>query len=97
MVGEDTFRPIPESKLFIEKLNSQNIKPQFNPHSTLFEIPSASAMGDKVATVGAFDSQGDTLSYKIIGSVPFGIDNNGTITINDYSLEMKKLINYYLN
>jgi hypothetical protein len=88
MVGEDTFRPIPKSELFIEKLDSQNIKPQFNPHSTLFEIQSANAIGDKVATVGAFDSQGDTLSYRIVDNVPFAIDNNGVITINN-SLEVK--------
>ncbi len=86
--GEDNFEVIPANELFVEKLDSENIKPQINSHDTLYEIKSANAIGDIVATISAFDSQGDSLSYSIVGDVPFSIDNSGNITINN-SLEIK--------
>ena len=87
-VGEESFTLIPVDELFIETLNSENIKPYFNTHSNLFEIRSANAIGDRVTSIQAFDSQGDTLTYQIIGNVPFTIDSEGNIIVSD-SLEIK--------
>jgi len=94
-VGDEDFSLIPSDELFIETLNSNNIKPIFETHPTLFEIKSANTIGDTVTSLHAFDSQGDPLSYSIIGNVPFSIDNEGTITISGsleittYSLEVE--------
>ena len=79
---------IASENLFIETLNSENIKPKFDAHPELIEIKSANTIGDRIITIGAFDSQGDALSYQIIGDVPFTIDNEGNIEVSD-SLEIK--------
>jgi hypothetical protein len=87
-VDEESFKTIPADQLFIEQLNSDNVKPIFTPHLTSYTIKSANGIGDKVLATVANDSQGDNLTYTIVGDVPFTIDANGQITISG-SLEVK--------
>jgi hypothetical protein len=60
-----------------------------------FLISSNTLSGDKVATVPALDYQGDNLTYRIIGSVPFVIDAqgniflSGTLTALSYSFDIE--------
>ena len=85
---QSNYKLIPAKNLFIEMLTSENVKPIFVPHITTYTIKSANGIGDKVVSTLANDSQGDTLTYNIVGDVPFSVDNNGQIIIND-SLEVK--------
>ncbi len=87
-IEDAEFTIVPANQLFIEALSSDNVKPIFNTHPTLFEIKSANAIGDKVTDIGAFDSQGDALTYTIIGDVPFTVDGEGNIQVSG-SLEIK--------
>ncbi len=43
-----------------------------------------SAVNSVVGEVKATDFQGDSLSYSIVGGVPFSIDNNGMITLTQH-------------
>lgn len=87
-VADTDYALIPSNQLFLETLNAQNVKPIFETHVADFTIQSANAIGDNVLSTRANDSQGDSLTYTIIGDVPFVVDGNGQITIND-SLEIK--------
>ncbi len=49
---------------------------------------SSDNVGDIIANLGAHNSQGDKLTYTIIGDTPFIIDEDGNLIIND-SLEVK--------
>ncbi len=86
--SESEFTVIPANQLFLEVLDKSNVKPIFEEHVSDFTIQSANAIGDNVLSVGASDSQGDALSYTIIGDVPFIIDANGQISISGL-LEIK--------
>ncbi len=63
-------------------------EPIFTQESIAVDVGSAYNIGDKVVNVQAFDFQEDALTYVIIGDVPFDIDIEGNIFVND-SLEVK--------
>ena len=85
----ESFSLIPAENLYREELNSTNIKPHFeNSISDFTILKSEDSIGDTALNLGAYDSQGDKLTYTIIGNVPFTIDENGNIIING-SLEVK--------
>lgn len=56
--------------------------PTFADHENDYLIQGNSAEGDIVTTIKATDLQGDTLSYTLVGDVPFSIDSNGNISVN---------------
>lgn len=56
--------------------------PLFNDIEESYFVSESAINGSIVATIGVEDFQGDSLTYSIIGTVPFTIDNNGTITVN---------------
>ncbi len=89
MLGDENFTVIPANLYYRETLNSSNVKPIFNNNVSDFTIlKSEDSMGDTVLNLGAYDSQGDELTYSIVGDVPFRIDENGNLIING-SLEVK--------
>jgi len=87
-IDDNNFTVIPASELFVETLDRDNVKPQFLSHLPPISLKSIDLIGERVTTVAAFDSQGDTLHYRILDSVPFDIDNEGTIEVSG-SLEAK--------
>lgn len=56
--------------------------PSFEAHSSEYLISGASEVNHLVATVSAFDYQGDALSYRIISDVPFSVDGSGNVFVN---------------
>jgi hypothetical protein len=87
-VDDENFSIVPANQLFMERLTSDNVKPIFASHATSYTIKSANGRGDTVLSTVANDSQGDNLTYTIVGDVPFAVDANGQITISG-SLEIK--------
>jgi len=84
MVGDDEFTPLSAQNLYLEALNSQNIKPQFNSNTNTLTLPEdKNTVGDKILDLSASDSQGDSLTYTVLGDVPFAIDEDGMLYIND--------------
>ena len=85
MPESENFTLIPADYLYQEELNSTNIKPEFI--STIGEftlLKSENSIGDTALTLEAYDSQ-DELTYSVVGDVPFTIDENGNIIVNDLS------------
>ncbi len=89
MLGDENFTVIPANSFYREVLNSNNTKPAFDNNISDFTIlKSEDSTDDIVLNLGAYDSQGDELTYTIVGDVPFRIDENGNLIING-SLEVK--------
>ena len=65
----------------VEVLGQVPQAPRFNSHANEYLIAGNTASATVVATISANDLQNDTLSYRIIGDVPFSIDNQGNITV----------------
>jgi hypothetical protein len=65
--------------------------PVFEKLSYAFDFERSHSIGTILGKLKALDYQADTLSYSIIDTVPFSIDNNGTLKatkiINDNSIE----------
>ncbi|HHL19708.1 MAG TPA: hypothetical protein ENJ33_08225 [Thiothrix sp.] len=57
--------------------------PYFNEHKDSYLIPSTSPIGFSVATIGAGDWQGDVLHFSITSDVPFAINTQGQLTVNN--------------
>ena len=71
------------------------VAPAFTSSNYNFLIPYKSAVNTTIGTVKAVDYQGALVSYSIIGSVPFRIDAEGNIIVNQtlqsgvYSFELE--------
>ncbi|MCK5895994.1 MAG: ImpA family metalloprotease, partial [Cocleimonas sp.] len=57
--------------------------PNFESHEKNYLIQGSSAIGETIATLNASDYQGDTLSYQLIGDVPFSIDAQGNLQVKE--------------
>ncbi|MGJ8654725.1 MAG: ImpA family metalloprotease [Opitutaceae bacterium] len=80
--GAATYALIPDAELFQGYLTLEMTKPSFAAHDTDYVIAGATSVGATIVTLPATDSQGDPLTYAIVGTVPFSIDSNGTVTIS---------------
>ncbi|CAA6813148.1 MAG: FIG01200241: hypothetical protein [uncultured Sulfurovum sp.] len=49
----------------------------------VFGLEPYSSVGTVVAKINALDYQNDNLDYEILGTVPFSIDNNGTLRLRE--------------
>ena len=66
----------------LEVYGQTSVIPSFEKHETSYLIQGTTTVGTKVATLKAIDYQDDTLTYSIIGSVPFTVDVNGNIIVS---------------
>ncbi|CAA6812266.1 MAG: Glycosyl hydrolase family 26/Calx-beta domain, partial [uncultured Thiotrichaceae bacterium] len=58
------------------------LAPKFNTHETSHLIAQTKPLNSIVATLTAIDLQNDTLSYSIVGNVPFAVDSQGNVTVS---------------
>ncbi len=65
----------------LEVYGEMPTSPVFNTE-TLHLISSATAQGTIVTNLGAVDYQEDTLTYSIVGTVPFSVDAQGNLVVN---------------
>lgn len=96
LTTESTYSLIPSAELYQDYLTLEETKPSFGAHATEYLIAGATAIDATVADLGAVDLQGDSLTYAIIGTVPFAIDSQGVLTVDqalpsggaDYSFDV---------
>ncbi len=80
-VGDSDFKLISADELFLNILTSENVKPFIENIEDIL-ISGSTENGTVVTSVKATDLQSDTLTYSIVGDVPFIIDNSGDIIVN---------------
>lgn len=68
-----------DSAIVTIKIGDTNEGPKFAVDDTTFHIPENTTPGI-IGNVAATDEDGDTITYKIIGTVPFTIDSAGNIS-----------------
>jgi len=66
----------------VEVYGATPVTPAFTEESMTRLISGSSELGAKVATVNAVDYQDDTISYRIVGDVPFSINERGEIVVD---------------
>ncbi|SFV70267.1 putative RTX toxin hemolysin-type calcium-binding protein [hydrothermal vent metagenome] len=94
--SNDTWKVIPSHELYLNILTHDNVKPHSDNNITNYTISkTANTIGSELFTMQASDLQGDSLTYTIIGDVPFRIDENGMLYVNgsleakDYTFDIK--------
>lgn len=79
----------------IDAPNNTNKGPHFTEKNIVDSIPENKQPGEWVRKVTATDEDGDTITYKIVGNVPFTIDNAGNITATrEFDFEKEKGFNF---
>lgn len=68
-----------DSAIVTIKIGNTNEGPKFAVDDTTFHVPENTVPGI-IGNVDATDEDGDTITYKIIGNVPFTIDSAGNIS-----------------
>lgn len=80
--GAGSYALIPAAELYQGYLSLEETKPTFEAHLTEYLISGSSAIGETVTTLAAVDLLGDSLTYAVVGAVPFTIDNLGELTVS---------------
>jgi len=80
--AEDTsYELIPANQLFLNVLDNENVKPTFTTKN--ITIDKWQNKIESIFDVNASDLQNDTLTYRLEGSLPFTIDENGKLRVSD--------------
>ena len=79
--GESDFTVIPSSNFFTNVLNSESVKPYFENNITEVTIDKWQSISEAILSKKAIDTQNDTLIYTVKDSVPFRVDDNGSIFV----------------
>lgn len=82
-VSDTDFALIPKTQLFLNLLDAENVKPIFTNLEYNATIDKWQNKTQTIFHVTSNDSQGDVLSYSIKENVPFRVDANGDIFVND--------------
>ncbi len=81
-VGESDFQLIPENQLFLEVLNSENVKPVFVDENVTVNIDKWHNKTEAILSKKAIDMQSDTLTYTLENTTLFSIDEQGDIHVS---------------
>jgi hypothetical protein len=66
----------------VEVYGAVPVEPAFKPHQADWLLAHALPIGTRIITLEAQDYQGDSLNYRLEGSVPFAINNTGELTVS---------------
>jgi len=80
-IGESDFNLIPANQLFLNILDSENVKPTFVDANVTVSIDKWQNKTESILNKKAIDTQNDTLNYTIEGTTNFTVDQEGNITV----------------
>lgn len=80
--GDTSFTLIPAGQLYQDAMSVGVVIPAFTAGQRNYLIPWNTASGSIIASALAADPQGDSLTYSIVGSVPFRVDGQGNVSVN---------------
>lgn len=80
--GDASFTLIPAGQLYQDAMSVGVVIPAFAAGQRNYLIPWNTASGSIVASALAADPQGDSLTYSIVGTVPFVVDAAGNVKVN---------------
>ncbi len=79
---EAAFVPVPRSVLYVDALSAGFVEPSIVASRASTLLSGTARHGEVVASVSAFDPQGDKLALYIDADVPFSVDASGRVTVS---------------